>query len=59
MLEMQELASEAAELLPAREALGGVNVQTPVQVGVALALNFGEGDAEAEVDQNLDALIKD
>ncbi|GAB3286915.1 hypothetical protein [Parasphingorhabdus pacifica] len=58
MLELDELAGQSAELLPAREALGGVNVQTPVQVGVAIAIDLGEGDADAELDQSLDASQK-
>lgn len=58
MLEMDELEYQSAELLPAREALGGFNVQTPVQVGVAIAIDFGEGDADASLEQGIDSSIK-
>lgn len=44
----------SAELLPAREALGGFNWSNVVADNTAVALNFGDGDAEAHADQDID-----
>lgn len=50
----------SAELLPAREALGGwgSNVQAVYAENTALALGFGHGDTEATAEQDLDVSQK-
>lgn len=45
----------SAELLPAREALGGwgPNVQAVFAENTAVALSFGHGDADANAEQDI------
>lgn len=55
MYDLAELHSEQAELLPAREALGGININNVVATNVAVAINVGDhGEAVANAYQYTD-----
>lgn len=54
MIDLQELADQPAELLPTREALGNFNLSNVAAVNLALAINLGDGEAEATADQAID-----
>ncbi len=50
-----DLCDQSAELLPAREALGLVNLSNVGAVNTAVAVNIGGGETSATADQAIDS----